>query len=173
MTMTLIETKTLGTAVSSVNFTSIAQDATDLVILYSSRGAAGGIGLTFNGTTSGYSERLLYGEGSGTGKSANRSSQTSIVWGLSNDTTTTANTFASGQIYIPNYAGSTNKSVALESVSENNATAANIYIDAALWSNTAAITSILITDLTGNFVVDSTFSLYKITKGSSGGVTVS
>jgi hypothetical protein len=171
--MKLIESKTLTTAAASIEFTSIPQDGTDLVLLYSTRGAGGGITLTFNGTTSGYSERLLFGEGSGTGKSSNRSSQTSIVWALSNDTTTTANTFSSGQIYIPNYAGSTNKSISIESVTENNATAANIYIDAALWSNTAAITSMQISDSSGNFVVGSIFSLYKIIKGSDGIVVVS
>jgi hypothetical protein len=45
-------------------------------------------------------------------------------------------------MYIPNYAGSSNKSVSIDAVTENNATAAEANLVAGLWSSTAAITSI-------------------------------
>jgi hypothetical protein len=89
-------------------------------------------------------------------------------------TDTTSNTFSSTQVYIPNYAGSTNKSVSIDHVTENNAT--NAYfsgIVAGLWSNTAAITSVKILDQDGgSLVAGSTASIYGILKGS-GGATVS
>ena len=85
--------------------------------------------------------------------------------------TATANTFNSTTFYIPNYAGSTNKSFSFDQVNENNTTAANQVLGSVLWSNTAAITSISLTSPGYNFVQYSTASLYGITKGS-GGATV-
>jgi hypothetical protein len=64
-TYTLLETITVGAAgASSVTFNSIPQTGyTDLVVKTSERntgtGAVNGK-ITFNGTTTGYSERLLY-----------------------------------------------------------------------------------------------------------------
>jgi hypothetical protein len=123
--------------------------------------------LTFNGLTTNLSSRVLAGGGS----SAVSVTATQIEPVLSYSTDT-ANTFGSITAYIPNYAGSTNKSVSLDSVSENNATAAYQRITAGLWSSTAAITQITFTSPDGNWATGSTASLYGVTKGSSGGVTV-
>jgi hypothetical protein len=89
------------------------------------------------------------------------------------DNAVTANTFGNIQIYFPNYAGSTNKSYSVDSVTENNETVAYQTILAGLWSNTAAITTATFTAESGNFAIGSTISLYKITKGSDGIVTTS
>ena len=89
-----------------------------------------------------------------------------------NKSTYTANTFGNSVIYIANYAGSTYKSFSKDSITENNATAADQGVGAGLWSNTAAITSLSLT-VTSNMVAGSTFSLYGITKGSDGIVTTS
>jgi hypothetical protein len=176
--MKLIESKTLGTAQASIEFTSIPQDATDLVALVSTRGSRTGanidaIQVRFNGTTSGYSERMLYGDGS-TAASLSGSGTSFLYSVYSTSNSITSNTFSSGQMYIPNYTGSTNKSISVDSVTENNATNNLMNIQAGLWSNTAAITSILFTsDTAGGFLAGSTISLYKITKGSDGIVTTS
>jgi len=85
--------------------------------------------------------------------------------------TATANTFGNGSLYIPNYAGATNKSLSFDSVAENNATSAWLQITAGLWSSTAAITRITLSGWTA-LAAGSTVSLYTITKGS-GGATVS
>ncbi len=74
------------------------------------------------------------------------------------------NTFANGEIYIPNYTASVNKSVSIDSVTENNATSAIAALDAGLWANTAAITSINLNGNNGNFVQYSTAYLYGIVK---------
>jgi len=71
MTMQLIETKTLLSAAASIEFTSIPQDGTDLLLLVSTR--ADGAGDAFirpNGSTSGLSARRLRGNGSTVATSA-------------------------------------------------------------------------------------------------------
>jgi hypothetical protein len=171
--MTLIETKTLGTAAASIEFTSIPQDGTDLVVLASLRTSTGAtfdqIQLSLNGSTSSRSSRFLFGSGS----SAASNTLTTGYVGNATPGGLTANTFANTAIYLPNYTGSTNKSASADSVSEANQTEAYQIITAFLWSNTAAVTSLTLTAGANNFVIGSTISLYKITKGSSGGVVVS
>jgi hypothetical protein len=68
-------------------------------------------------------------------------------------------------MYVPNYAGSTNKSMSSTGVQETNASGADMGAAASLWSSTDAITQIQILPLTGpNFVSGSSFYLYGITK---------
>jgi hypothetical protein len=180
----LIETKTLAVAVASIEFTSIPQDGSDLVLTCSHRSANGGfadevITVYWNNTQSGYTARRLVGTGSGTftdtltnnngGGAGSR-----VPIGGSSGSTTTANTFSNTTAYFPNYSGSTAKSVLGDGVGENNATTAIQSIHSGLTSSTSAITSITITQYWGTSIaVGSTFSLYKITKGSDGIVTVS
>jgi hypothetical protein len=77
----------------------------------------------------------------------------------------TASTFASADIYIPNYTSSDYKSISIDTVTEKNATDAYMRLTAGLWSNTAAITSIgLNCSASGNFVQYSTFYLYGVAK---------
>ena len=173
MTMQLIETKTLGTAAASIEFTSIPQDGTDLLILTSLRNTTASTGwadafIRPNGATTNLSSRVLYGTGSGTGSLTDTQIYHQAVNGSA-----TANTFSNSVIYIPNYAGSTAKSISVDTVTEQNATNALQAITAGLWNSTAAITSLTIVPTANNFDVGSTISLYKITKGSSGGVVVS
>jgi hypothetical protein len=172
MTMQLIETKTLGTAAASIEFTSIPQDFTDLVLLVSARSSRSAIvdnmNIQFNNVTTAYTARRLYG----TGASAVSGTETSIFFDAP-AATSTASTFGNALIYIPNYTGSTNKSVSLDHVTEQNATTSYQTIMAGLWSNTAAITSIKLLSLTSsNYVADTVASLYGVLKGS-GGATVS
>jgi hypothetical protein len=168
--MTLIETKTLASAQASIEFTSIPQDGTDLFILASLRSSADTfLSIRFNGSTSNYTNRQLRGET----PSVNSISRTDDYVGNTAPVSVTANTFGSHSTYIPNYAGSTNKSFSIDSVTENNATDAFQALTAGLWSDTSAITSVrfAIFGGGGNLVAGSTISLYKITKGSDGIVT--
>jgi hypothetical protein len=173
--MQLIETKTLGAAAASIEFTSIPQDFTDLVVLFSARTAATVTApagqILFNGSTVGFSERSL--EGSGSAASSFTTTQGFI--GALNWTGTTADTFHNTSIYIPNYTGSTNKSFSVDNVTENNATSSIQTIIAGLWSNTAAITSITLrrSGATDNLLTGTSASLYGILKGTDGIVTTS
>jgi hypothetical protein len=180
--MKLIESKTLGTAQASIEFTSIPQTFTDLVVLFSTRGngsSNGNNGIQFNGVATNQSGRFLYGGGSSAASFTISTSGNQNIFGYGNNTNQTANTFSSGQFYIPNYTGATNKSVGVESAGENNGTNVSMNIAAGLWSSTAAITSLTLVPTNGSdlpegtFVAGSIVSLYGILKGSDGIVTTS
>ena len=165
-TMVKIETVTVGSGgAANIEFTNIPQTYTDLVLVSSTRSSSGTVNfrVSFNGSTTGYSSKLLYGNGS-SAASENNAVTTAIDYSnYANASTETASTFSNNQVYIPNYAGSTNKSVSVDTVRENNATAALVGMTAGLWSNTAAITSIKIDGGT-NFAQYSTATLYGISK---------
>jgi hypothetical protein len=176
--MKLIESKTLGTAAASIEFTSIPQTPyTDLVLFLSLRGNSP---YTYdqprariNGSTTGYSARSLYGDGTSAG-SENLTSQTSLKLGVQVGGASTANTFGNGYTYFPNAFGSTTKSTSSDDVGENNATLVYMALYSNLWTGTDAISSLLIFPETGSqWVAGSTASLYGITKGSDGIVTTS
>ena len=175
--MKLIESKTLGADAASIEFTSIPQTFTDLVVLYSLRGDNAnfqGLQVYFNGANSNLTSRYLLGDGSGASSAAPAYGFAGSISG----TDSTTNTFGSGMIYIPNYTGSTNKSFSVDNVTENNTATSFQSIAAGLWSQTAAINSITFfgrTDGGGsnNLITGSTVSLYGILKGSDGIVTTS
>jgi len=164
----LLEKVVVGSAgASSVTFSNIPQTGyTDLKVVASARTDAtrASNGMLFdvrpNGSSTGLTRRSVYGE-SGAAASASGSDSYAVV---TNTSDYTANTFSNAEIYIPNYTGSTNKSMSADSVTETNSTAGLQMLGAMLWSNTAAITSLQFTPLAGNFVANSTFYLYGVAK---------
>ena len=173
MTMTLIETKTLGTAAASIEFTSIPQTFTDLVVLASARNTTTSefYRIEINGSSANFTSRYLLGNSATPATSSGAESL--APYADMTKSTYTANTFSNSEFYIPNYSGSTNKSISVSGVSENNAAEAYQSISAGLWSQTAAITSVLFRPNSGNFAIGTTISLYGITKGTDGIVVVS
>jgi hypothetical protein len=178
--MKLIESKTLSTAQASIEFTSIPQTFTDLVALVSVRSADTSaferLSVRFNSDSgTNYSGRFLYGDG-GSATSSNRTGANlfSLEAGVQG-TTSTANTFSNGVLYIPNYTSSVAKSLSSDSVVENNGGSAGLAITAGLWNNTAAITTVSFSYFIGaaNLVAGCTISLYGVLKGSDGIVTTS
>ena len=158
-TMTLIQSVTVGSGgASSIDFTSIPSTYTDLQLSFSLRSAADTLDaiFTFNGSSG--SDKVLTGNGS----SASSFADASTVYSLSVRSSFTASTFGSGQIYIPNYAGSNYKSISQDVVTENNATASYQYLTAALFSSTSAINRITVAPTSGNFAQYSTAYLYGI-----------
>jgi hypothetical protein len=154
----LLERIELNASAASVTFSNIPQTGyTDLKIVASARNTSSGnyFAVSFNGSTASFSSRYLYWE-----NTTVNSGTLAQYGGRINTSSTTASTFASTEIYIPNYAGSTNKSYSSDSASENNAAAAAGSLIAGLWSNTAAITSITLTPDSASFDTNSTFSLY-------------
>jgi hypothetical protein len=149
-------------AQASITFSSIPSTYTDLIVVTSIRTSStpsGAVTIAFNGSSASMTTRSIYGNGSST---ASYSASNSLG-GLVNISTTTSSTFANSQLYIPNYAGSTNKSSSMDGVSENNATGANAFLNANLWSNSAAITSITLTPEGGDNIVQySTAYLYGV-----------
>lgn len=164
--MKLIETKTLASAAGSIEFTSIPQDATDLLLLVSlrtNRSLQGdGFYLRFNGSSTGYTQKRIIGDG------ANRSSDTGLGSLMAGAATATANVFGNARIYIPRYTQSVNKAYSNDGVAENNNTTAFMGLNAGLWSNTSNITSIAISPEGGSqFEAGSTISLYTIGPNTS------
>ena len=161
----LLERVELNNTASSVTFSNIPQTGyTDLKIVVSARNTSTGdyFAVSFNGSSASFSSRYLYWENT----TAN-SGTLAQYGGRVNTSSTTASTFASTEVYIPNYAGSAYKSYSSDSVSENNAAAAPGSLIAGLWSNVAAITSITLTPNAGSFVANSTFSLYGIANSNT------
>jgi hypothetical protein len=163
----LLERTELNASAASVTFANIPQTGyTDLKIVASIRGTDANNyvnnRITFNGSTSGYTSKLLYGLGSSTGSLNNSVTNAVDFSSYGTGSSATANTFGNTEIYIPNYTSSNNKSISVDAVSENNATTAIAALTAGLWSNSAAITSITITPAVGNIDANSTFSLYGI-----------
>jgi hypothetical protein len=163
-TYTLLETITVGAAgASSVTFNSIPQTGySDLVIKASIRtlyaGASEFVSVYPNGSGSNGTRRALFG----TGSAAGSENAANIRFDYFSGNTTTANTFGSGEIYIPNYTSSNFKSFSMEGVAETNATAVAMAMTAGLWSSTAAITSLQFVPGNGNFMQFTTFSLYGV-----------
>jgi hypothetical protein len=175
----LIATTTVtGSNAANISFTSIPDTYTDLVLLCSLRNTPSDSNdtmLRFNGVTTSYSQRTLLGSGSAVSTNTGTSATYLRLYAGANPPSYTSNTFSNLAIYIPNYTASVNKSVSVDTVTENNATAAFQGMIAGLWSNTAAITSIELDfyDSVSEYLVGSSASLYGITKGSDGIVTVS
>ncbi len=171
MTMSLIATTTLSSSADSIVFSSIPQDGTDLVAICSLRERDTNtftLVLSLNGSLADFSSRILQGSGSSVATVATTSGTNFTI--LANPSNSTSNTFGNGQIYITNYTGSTNKSISIDSVTEQNATESYQRITAGLWSNSAPITSFT---MGGGLAAGSMISLYKVTKGSDGIVTTS
>lgn len=166
-TYTLISSNVLTSSAASVTFSAIPSTYTDLEIRFSARGDNASVNsyavFTLNGTTANYSETRIEWDGSSVG-SYRRSSASNIQLLSVGGSTVTANTFSSHSIYIPNYTASQNKPISVSFNRENNATGGYLGALAGLWSNTAAVNSITITNASGNFVAGSSFYLYGISK---------
>ena len=166
-TFELIASSTVGAGgAADITFSSIANTWTDLVLKLSLRddqaGNWGNIRIQFAGVTSGvYSERTIYGTGSGAASFTNNS-QAFNATVYDNQATSTSSTFGNAEVYIPNAASSNNKSFSTDSVTENNATSAIAILGAGLMANTSAISSIKIYTVSGSFVQHSTAYLYGI-----------
>jgi hypothetical protein len=165
--MKLIEAKTVGAGgIASIEFTSIPQTYTDLVVKISGRLANNNttVYIDYNNTTSNQSWRRLY-DSSGTTGSDTSSRQLIQM----PDSTYTADVFGNVEIYIPNYTSSNNKSSSVDSVNENNsATNINAFLSNN-WSDSAAISSLKIVPLANNIVEHSTAYLYGVSNTIASG----
>lgn len=129
----------------SIDFTSIPSTYTDLCIKVSSRRSdtsEGYLSLRFNGSSgTNYNNRAIRGTGTSVATSTDSSISFLDFWVI-NGTGYTANTFASTDIYIPQYAGSLSKSVIAENVTENNSATTYMQMTSGWWNQTTAINQI-------------------------------
>ena len=167
-TYTLISSNVLTSSAAIVTFSAIPSTYTDLVVRFSVRATDASdwlIVILNNITTTTSSETWLRGTGSAA--SSARQANTNYFGGngadlLINRSGSTANTFTSGEIYIPSYTASQNKPVSFILAEENNATAANMTALAGLWRNTEAINRIDFDTAGTSFTSGSSFYLYGI-----------
>ncbi len=170
-----IQTVTVGAGgAATIDFTSIPQTYTDLKIVLSIRWSDAGtdtLGVQFNSSTSGYSARWVTGNGASASSGSDTSSPLALGYQALGGSGTTASVFGNAEIYIPNYTSSNNKSVMSDTVSENNATTAWQALNAGLWSNSAAITSVTLKPYSGagTFVQYSTATLYGVSNVPAAG----
>lgn len=171
MTMTLIATVNVSSG-TSITFTSIPQNGTDLMLVFSARNTAaaysGSLTLAANGGGA-YTFSSVQGNGTGT-VSSSASSLAATINGSSGAT----GNFGSGTLIITNYTATTAtaKNIFGDSVAENNsASTLNTTLTSAQGFVTAAVTSLTLGS-SSSFVAGTTCSLYMITKGT-GGATVS
>ena len=161
-----IATTTLGSAAASITFSSIASSWTDLrLVMVGTTSASDWSFCRFNGTdgsSTAYSSTRLYGDGT-TAASARISNNSRLQLGdaiLGLGTSTTIPVFVSLDIF--SYAGSTYKS-SLTTISGDLNGTGYTYRNVNLFSNTSAITSILIANASGsNFNTGFTATLYGI-----------
>lgn len=150
---------TVANATATVQFTSIPQNYTDLVIVANIKGtsASNYLNLRFNSDTgSNYSRTTMSGNGSSI-VSERRSNQTQI--NTDYNEVIEANLNYLNTLHIMNYSNiTTNKTVLCRA---NNA-ATGVGTTIGLWRNNAAITSIELVANNNNFDIGSNFSLYGI-----------
>ena len=158
-TYSLIDSTTLGSAESSVTFSSIPSTFTDLILVCNfgtSQGSNDGLMFRVNGdTASNYSLTRLTGDGSNASSTRQTSSTSIIVGGVSGvDTTTVA-------IYqLMSYSNTTTYKTIL---GRNNHPASLLNAGVGLWRNTSAVTSItVLPENAATLRADSTFTLYGI-----------
>ena len=156
-----IATTTLGSAASSITFSSIPSTFTDLrLVLTATTAGSGAIYGQFNGDTgSNYSSTSLEGRGS-TANSQQISNRTKFelegYWFASTSTTPFMQT-----LDIFSYAGSTYKTVLTTASNDMNGSG-EVLRTVALWRSTSAINSITITAGSPNFNSGTTATLYGI-----------
>ena len=157
-----IATTTLGSAASSITFSSIAASWTDLRLVFAPIGSVAGnsIRMQLNGdTASNYSETFLYADGT-TAASTNNTSVTFLTVGVGGTSTfpklKTLDFFS--------YAGSTYKTLLLTSSDDQNAAGSDVSRHVQMWRNTAAITSInlYLSGVSQTYAAGTTATLYGI-----------
>jgi hypothetical protein len=161
-----IQTVTVGTATSTMTFTSIPSTYTHLQIRGMLNGTAAGtynnVRMGFNADSgANYSSHLIYGDGASAGAQA-ETSGTRMYGQILISQASTSSYVGVGVIDILDYAN-TNKYKTVRSLNGIDlAGSGQIELSSGNWRNTNAITSIEFVTASGNFNVGSTLALYGI-----------
>ena len=162
----LIETVTVGAGgAASIEFTAIPQEVgSDLLLIISQRNVdnAGELRIQINSDGSTSNTPGLFLEGNGSTAYSYSLGANAWIRLRPDQSSHTANTFSSSSLYFSNYASTSGKPISVDSVMENNATAAYQEIAGYSYLGTSGISSLTITANTGNQAEHSTASLYKI-----------
>jgi hypothetical protein len=154
-----IATNTLGSAVTTLTFSSIPSTYTDLIIV-ANLGASGAanVQIQYNGdTATNYSAGIMYTTGAtaGAGPYANLS----FTYGLNGAAALPLTISSSGIININNYSNTTTWKNALCRYGNSNQESTCFV---GTWRNTAAINSITLSSYSSSYLTGSSFTLYGI-----------
>jgi hypothetical protein len=158
-TYTLINSSTLGSAASSVTFSSIPSTYTDLILVAQLAGSTAGqdFKIQFNGDTgTNYSITVL--RGYGTGVTSNRTTNGTYIY-LDYSGASLNTVQDQYNISIMDYANTTTYKTLL---SRYSSAANSAEATVGLWRSTAAINQVVVSMTAGNLVANSTFKLYGI-----------
>lgn len=168
-----IASTTVGTAVSSITFSSIPANFTDLVLKTSIRSTGTGgsgfddyLNVRFNGDTgNNYKNIYLQAYSSSAASGGIGNAYSRIFAGLGNGSSSTANSFSSNDFYLTNYTASEFKAINIDGFLPNNSTSEYVIRGiAGQWLSTSAINSINIYLDGANIAQYSTATLYGIVK---------
>jgi hypothetical protein len=161
-----IATTTLGSAQSTIDFTSIPQDYSHLQIRGIARdNTASTSTVDFrirlnNDSATNYTRHLLYGSGSSATSSGVTGSN--YIAGLAAQGASTANVFAGNVIDILDYTN-TNKNTTLRTILGVDLNGSgDIILNSGVWLNTSAVSRITLSSIFGSFAQYSSFALYGI-----------
>jgi hypothetical protein len=166
-TYTLISSNVLTSSASSVTFSAIPSTYTDLVVRASVRADHANAEISFsmklNGAVaSNMSGTRLKGDGS-SASSGRQTADTAIALQDTNAAGSTASSFTSFEVYLPNYLTTVGKPIsAIISAEENVGNPVTTTANAILFNNTSAITSVSFNRGADNWVTGSSFYLYGI-----------
>lgn len=166
-THTLISSITVGSGgAATIDFTSIPQTYTDLIIKLSGRSSTGynaaDTYVTFNGSTSSYIGRYLMKDSTDATPVTSTSQTSKFIIGFVPGTQASANAFGNIEVNVINYTSSNYKSVNADGVTENNGTIQWILLSNGVWNSTSAINQVTLIDASGTFAQGSTAYLYGI-----------
>lgn len=145
---------TLGSSAAFIELNNIPQNYNDICVLYSLRGnTIQGVYLQFNSSTNNFTGIYLYSDAT----NVSSASLARYAGSINNS----ASTFTNGCLYIPNYAGTNNKSFSIDEVYDQPTSAGNLNFISGLWSSPSAISSIKI-EAANSLTQNSTIYLYGV-----------
>lgn len=165
-----IKTVTVGAAGSNtIDLTAIPGSYTDLILSYKLRSNRSGVEdpilIRFNGVTSGYTGRFIYGNAAGSYAGTDTIASAFQVF-AANGNTGTSNTFGNSAFYIPNYTSSTDKNIVSQAMFANDTATSEqsrIQTYVGKFTSSSAITQISLIPYFGTgFVQYSVATLYGI-----------
>jgi hypothetical protein len=143
-TYELIASYTASSSISPIEFTSIPQTFTDLVLKFTPRND-GQVWGTVNINAGGAYRQINWGMYNGSVSRGSGTDNAYTVW--SPNGSSQANTFGTTEIYIPNYSGSNYKVINIDTNANNSINTSFVYMSmiAFLFESQAAVTSIALT----------------------------